>query len=71
MFLDSTQVEQVDAVYRLVTSYPQVFGFAGTADELERVWSAGDLQKLAGRNILRVMRAVEDAATEPHWPESP
>ncbi|MEO6200892.1 MAG: hypothetical protein ABIX44_07000 [Cryobacterium sp.] len=32
-------LEQVDAVYRLVTTYPQVFGFAATADELERVWS--------------------------------
>jgi len=48
-----------------VSTYPALF------DELAtRGWSAGDLQKLAGRNILRVMRAVEDAATEPLWPGS-
>jgi len=48
-----------------VSTYPALF------DELAtRGWSAGDLQKLAGRNILRVMRAVEDAASEPLWPGS-
>lgn len=46
-----------------VSTYPALF------EELrERNWSAADLRKVAGRNVLRVMRAVEDAATEPLWP---
>lgn len=48
-----------------VSTYPAIF------DELAtRGWSAGDPQTLAGRNILWVMRAVEDAATEPLPPGS-
>jgi membrane dipeptidase len=41
-----------------VSSYPRLF------DALRlRGWSPDDLAKLAHRNMLRVMRAVEDAAT--------
>jgi membrane dipeptidase len=34
----------------------------------ERNWSVGDLTALTGRNVLRALRAAEDAATEPLWP---
>lgn len=37
-----------------VSKYPDLF-----AELIKRGWSDGDLQKLAGRNILRVFRAVE------------
>ncbi|HEX6684349.1 MAG TPA: dipeptidase [Candidatus Limnocylindrales bacterium] len=44
-----------------VSGYPRLF------DALrERGWSPGDLAKLAHGNMLRVMRAVEDAATTAH-----
>jgi membrane dipeptidase len=42
-----------------VTGYPVLF-----AELLDRGWSAEDLGKLANRNILRVMRDAQDAATE-------
>ncbi|MFO7688975.1 MAG: dipeptidase [Cryobacterium sp.] len=49
-----------------VSTYPSLF------EELrEHKWSAADLRKLAGQNVLRVMRGVEDAATEPLWPHTP
>jgi membrane dipeptidase len=37
----------------------------------ERGWSAADLAALTGRNVLRVLRAAEDVATEPLWPTAP
>nr|WP_255537069.1 dipeptidase [Leucobacter sp. L43] len=46
-----------------VSSYPRLFG-----ELMRRRWSESDLAKLAGENILRVMREVEDLATEPMWP---
>ncbi len=46
-----------------VAGYPQLF-----AELASRGWPAGDLRKLAGLNALRVMRDIEDTATEPIWP---
>lgn len=40
-----------------VTTFPALF-----AEMLDRGWSEEDLEKLAGRNVLRVMRSVEKAA---------
>jgi membrane dipeptidase len=34
----------------------------------ERGWSRDDLEKLTGRNVLRVVRAAEAVASEPLWP---
>lgn len=41
-------LEQVDAVYRLVTSYPRVFGFAATAGELGPSLGVGRIASLTG-----------------------
>ncbi|WP_040166359.1 dipeptidase [Microbacterium gorillae] len=46
-----------------VSGYPRLL-----AALAERGWSGADLEQLTGRNVLRVMRDVEDAATEPLWP---
>jgi len=49
-----------------VSRYPRLLGeLAG------RGWSRADLEALTGRNILRVLRAAEEIATEPLWPTSP
>ena len=48
-----------------VASYPRLL--RALAD---RHWSTDDLAALTGRNVLRVLRAAEDAATEPLWPTS-
>ena len=49
-----------------VSGYPRLLGeLAG------RGWSRADLEALTGRNILRVLRAAEEIATEPLWPTSP
>ncbi len=42
-----------------VSSYPRLF-----AALLERGWSAADCAKVAGRNVLRVLQAAEDAAAD-------
>jgi membrane dipeptidase len=36
-----------------------------------RGWSQAELEALTGRNVLRVLRAAEDVATEPLWPRTP
>lgn len=41
-----------------VSTYPTLFGAL-----LDRGWSEDDCAKLAGRNVLRVIRAAEDVAT--------
>lgn len=46
-----------------VSCYPRLL--AGLRD---RGWSAPDLEKLACRNILRVLRDAEEHAREPLWP---
>jgi len=40
-----------------VTGYPRLF-----AELIQRGWSDAELRKLAGENMLRVMREVESAA---------
>ena len=42
-----------------VTGFPSLF-----AELIQRGWSDEDLRKLAGKNMLRVMRSVESAALE-------
>ncbi|GAA3953395.1 dipeptidase [Actinoplanes auranticolor] len=49
-----------------VTGYPRLL-----AELAGRGWSQGDLEKLTGRNVLRVLRDTEAAAEEPLWPLSP
>jgi membrane dipeptidase len=49
-----------------VSGYPRLM-----AELSSRGWSSGDLDKLAGGNILRVLRESERAAQEPLWPLSP
>jgi membrane dipeptidase len=41
-----------------VSKFPDLF-----AELIRRGWSDGDLRKLAGRNVLRAMRAAESTAT--------
>lgn len=49
-----------------------VSGYPRLLQELaDRGWSEPELEKLTGRNVLRVMRATEEAATEPLWPTGP
>ena len=42
-----------------VTGFPHLF-----AELIQRGWGDEDLRKLAGENMLRVMRSVESAALE-------
>ncbi|GAA0472263.1 dipeptidase [Paractinoplanes deccanensis] len=51
---------------RDVASYPRLL-----AELSARGWSEADLDKLAGANILRVLRESERLAQEPLWPLSP
>ena len=48
-----------------VSGYPRLLAELG-----ERGWSEAELEKLTGRNVLRVMRSAEQAAGEPLWPVS-
>ncbi|MFC4071454.1 dipeptidase [Actinoplanes subglobosus] len=46
-----------------VSAYPRLF------DELrDRGWSGADLERLANRNVLRVLRDAEEHAEDPLWP---
>jgi membrane dipeptidase len=47
-----------------VSGYPRLL-----AELADRGWSAADLEKLTGRNMLRVLRESEEAAAETLWPE--
>ena len=49
-----------------VSGYPRLL-----AELTARGWSDTDLGKLAGRNVLRVLRESERLAQEPLWPLSP
>ena len=49
-----------------VSTYPRLFAELAT-----RHWSPTDLAKLAGTNILRVLRETERLAEEPLWPRTP
>ncbi|MFI5493783.1 dipeptidase [Actinoplanes sp. NPDC051859] len=46
-----------------VAGYPRLL-----AELASRRWTQPELEKLTGRNILRVLRAAEAHATEPMWP---
>ncbi len=48
-----------------VSSYPYLF-----AELMSRGWSEPDLIRLAGGNVLRLMREVEEHAQEPMWPSA-
>ncbi|AGZ42652.1 membrane dipeptidase [Actinoplanes friuliensis DSM 7358] len=61
-----------DGCDRLPRGLEDVSGYPRLLEELAgRGWSQDDLEKLTGRNILRVLRAAEEAAEEPLWPMSP
>jgi membrane dipeptidase len=49
-----------------VSGYPRLL-----AELSSRDWSDADLDKLAGRNVLRVLRDSERLAQEPLWPRTP
>jgi membrane dipeptidase len=46
-----------------VSAYPRLL-----SELADRGWSADDLAKLTGRNMLRVLRESEEKAEEPLWP---
>ncbi len=46
-----------------VSGYPRLLAELG-----DRGWSEPDLEKLTGRNMLRVMREAEEEASTPLWP---
>ena len=49
-----------------VSSYPRLL-----AELADRGWSEPELEKLTGRNVLRVLSETEKLAEEPLWPLSP
>ncbi|WP_233414377.1 dipeptidase [Nucisporomicrobium flavum] len=58
-----------DGCDRLPVGLEDVSGYPRLLAELaDRGWSQADLEKLTGRNILRVLRASERHASEPLWP---
>jgi membrane dipeptidase len=44
----SATLEQIDAVHAMVRRYPDTFGLATTADEIERVFASGRIASLLG-----------------------
>jgi membrane dipeptidase len=61
-----------DGCDRLPVGLEDVSGYPRLLTELAgRGWSQADLEKLTGRNILRVLRETEEAAEEPLWPVTP
>ena len=58
-----------DGTPHLPDGLEDVSRYPALIEELaSRHWSRDDLRRLAGQNVLRVMRGVEDAASEPMWP---
>ncbi|BCJ48583.1 dipeptidase [Actinoplanes sp. NBRC 14428] len=58
-----------DGCDRLPVGLEDVSGYPRLLAELaDRGWTAAELEKLTGRNVLRVMREAEAHATEPMWP---
>ncbi|GAA2056588.1 dipeptidase [Catenulispora yoronensis] len=58
-----------DGVDRLPAELADVAGYPVLLRELAaRGWSRTDLEALTSRNVLRVLRAAEEAAAEPLWP---
>jgi membrane dipeptidase len=61
-----------DGCDRLPAGLEDVSGYPRLLGELaDRGWSQAELEKLTGRNILRVLRVAEERAEEPLWPLSP
>lgn len=61
-----------DGTTELPEGLTDVSGYPRLLDELSsRGWSDADLDKLAGRNVLRVLRECERVAQEPLWPPTP
>ncbi|MEU4237669.1 dipeptidase [Actinoplanes sp. NPDC026619] len=61
-----------DGTTDLPVGMADVSGYPLLLDELTgRGWSEADLDRLTGRNILRVLRETERLAQEPLWPLSP
>ncbi|HEV7849069.1 MAG TPA: dipeptidase [Mycetocola sp.] len=61
-----------DGTTALPIGLDDVSAYPALAEELRtRGWSRSELAKLAGGNVLRVMRAVEDSSAEPLWPTLP
>ncbi|WP_244876650.1 membrane dipeptidase [Winogradskya consettensis] len=60
-----------DGCDRMPIGLENVAGYPRLPDELAaRGWTQADLEKLTGRNILRVLRLAEEAAAEPLWPRT-
>ncbi|QMU69341.1 dipeptidase [Streptacidiphilus sp. P02-A3a] len=60
-----------DGVDRQPVGLADVSGYPVLLRELaRRGWSRTELEALTGRNVLRVLRAAEEAADEPLWPTS-
>ncbi|WNI17538.1 dipeptidase [Actinacidiphila sp. ITFR-21] len=58
-----------DGVDRQPAGLADVSGYPALLRELAgRGWSAPELEALTGRNVLRVLREAEHAATDPLWP---
>lgn len=61
-----------DGVDHRPTGLADVSGYPALFRELaERGCSRTELEALAGRNVLRVLREAEQHATVPLWPETP
>jgi membrane dipeptidase len=61
-----------DGVDHQPTGLADVSGHPVLLRELaDRGWSRPELEALTGRNVLRVLRAAEERATEPLWPTVP
>ncbi|GAB1691706.1 dipeptidase [Krasilnikovia sp. M28-CT-15] len=61
-----------DGTDRLPVGLADVSGYPRLLAELvQRGWSEAELEKLTGRNVLRVLRATQEAAQETLWPGSP
>ncbi|KAB1662196.1 membrane dipeptidase [Pseudoclavibacter chungangensis] len=61
-----------DGIDRLPRGLEDVSGYPRLIAELSRRgWSAGDLELLTGKNVLRLLGDAEDAASEPLWPTPP
>ncbi len=61
------QLEQIEIARRVIARYPDKLAFAGTADEIERVWKNGRIASLLGmegghalENSLGALRAYYD-----------
>ena len=62
---DFDGTDHVAAGLEDVTGYPRLL-----QELADRGWSEPDLEKLTGRNMLRVLRETERLADEPLWPRS-